>query len=332
MKVSIKEVAKLAECSTATVSNVINNRNKFVSESVRKKVLDAMEALNYKPNNFAQTLRKGRSNIVGFVVPDLTNYFFTELASGIQSVLSENGHQLIIMNSEYSLEKEKQYIRQSVDQYVSGIIIASLAEKYSHLEDCFSDDFPAVFIDRNPLGCKKDIITINNFQAAYEATQTLIRKGHQKIGIINGTLNISTSKERLAGYMAALEEAGIPVDDRLINHRSKDRTGHEGQRLIEELLEAGITAVFIVNNQMTIRVMQYLIERQIEIPAQIAVIGFDDYEWSSITKPSLSVIRQPTFEMGAKAAEILLKRINSPSADFQEQYMLPSKLIQRESI
>ncbi|WP_036719521.1 LacI family DNA-binding transcriptional regulator [Paenibacillus harenae] len=332
MKVSIKEVAKMAGCSTATVSNVINNRNKFVSESVRKKVLEAMETLNYKPNNFAQTLRKGKSNIVGFVVPDLTNYFFTELASAIQSVLSENGHQLIVMNSEYSLEKEKQYIRQSVDQYACGMIIASLAEKYSHLEDCFPDDFPAVFIDRNPLGCKKDCIAINNFQAAYEATQTLISKGHQRIGLINGTYNISTSKERLSGYVAALEEAEIAVDDRLIKHRSKDRTGHEGQRLIEELLEAGITAVFIVNNQMTIRVMQYLIDHQIEIPGQIAVIGFDDYEWSSITKPSLSVIRQPTYEMGVKAAEILLKRINSPSADFQEHYMLPSKLIQRSSI
>ncbi len=332
MKVSIREVAKLAGCSTATVSNVINNRSKFVSESVRKKVLEAMKTLNYKPNNFAQTLRKGKSNIVGMLVPDLSNYFFTEMAHAIQSALNEYDYRLIVMNSEYDLEKEKQYIRQSVDQYLSGLVIASLAEKYSFIEDCFSDDFPVVFIDRNPLGCKKDCIAINNFQAAYEATQTLIRKGHQKIGIINGTLNISTSKERLAGYMAALEEAGIAPDEQLIKHRSKERRAEEGHRLIEELIEAGITAVFIVNNQMTIRVMQYLIDRQIEIPDRIAVIGFDDYEWASITKPSLSVIKQPTYEMGVKAAEIVMKRIQSPSADIQENYVLPSKLIQRASI
>jgi LacI family transcriptional regulator len=266
------------------------------------------------------------------LVPDLSNFFFTEMAHAIQSVLNEYDYRLILMNSEYDLEKERQYIRQSVDQYLSGLVIASLAEKYSFIEDCFPDDFPVVFIDRNPLGCKKDCIAINNFQAAYEATQTLIRKGHQKIGIINGTLNISTSKERLAGYMAALEEAGIAPDEQLIKHRSKERRAEEGHRLIEELIEAGITAVFIVNNQMTIRVMQYLIDRQIEIPDQIAVIGFDDYEWASITKPSLSVIKQPIYEMGVKAAEIVMKRIQSPSADMQENYVLPSKLIQRASI
>lgn len=332
MKVSIKDVAKLSECSTATVSNVINNRNKFVSDHVRKRVLDAMETLNYRPNNFAKTLRNGKSNIVGLLVPDLSNHFFTELADAIQSVFSENEHQLIVMNSRYSLEREKQHIRQSVDQYLSGMIIASVSEKYSEIEDCIANDFPLVFIDRNPLGCKKDCITINNFQAAYDATRTLIHKGHRKIGIINGTLNISTSKERLSGYVAALEEEGISVDEGLIKHRSKDRNMEEGPELIKELIQAGITAVFIVNNKTTIRVMSYLIEQQIEIPNQIAIIGFDDYEWASITKPSLSVIKQPAYEMGVKAAEILLKRINLPSAGIQENYVLPSKLIQRSSI
>ncbi|QYR22369.1 LacI family transcriptional regulator [Paenibacillus sp. sptzw28] len=335
MKAGIKQVAELAAVSTATVSHVINN-TRFVSNETKEKVFRAMEELDFRPNAIAQSLRSQKSNTIGLIVPilpsDTSNFFFMTVAQGIQKTLKRHGYQVLLSNNNTEeLEEEKEQIRLFNTKLIDGLIIASIAEEVGYLNEIVKSRFPVVFIDRKPEGYKGDYILSDGFGGAFKAMQLLLDKGHTRIGCITGTLGISTSNERFEGYKKALAQPGIPFDPSIV--KIANSSFESGYECAEQLLSSSdITALFVANNVLTMGAIGYLQEKKINIPGDLAVIGFDDYDWTKITTPPLTVIRQPSFELGEKAAEVMVNRIenNDEQQEFKE-YRLQTELIIRGS-
>ncbi|QQK81427.1 LacI family DNA-binding transcriptional regulator [Salicibibacter cibi] len=325
---SIREVATKAGVSTATVSHVINE-TRFVAENTRQKVIHAMDELDYTPNFAAKTLRSQQTFTIGLVIPDISNHFFTSVVKGIEQNLYQKGYQLLVGNTDEKLELEIEKLKTFQAQQVSGIILASSAEHYQDIEPYLNLNTPIVFIDRIPDGTSGDYISVESEKAVYNAVQLLIERGHERIGMVTGIDTLSTTRERINGYRNALVHSRINVDENLIFEGDSKFTG--GYHAAEKLLtQPGITAMFVANNLMTIGACTYFKEYQITIPEDIAIIGFDDYEWAKITDPPLSVIKQPVEKIGEKAAEALLHKIKTDDSGNQS-IRLPTELILRES-
>jgi LacI family transcriptional regulator len=333
MAVNMKEVALKANVSTATVSHVINE-TRYVAEETKQKVFQAMKELNYRPNPVARNLRSRKSNIIGLIIPvqsdDTSNFFFMSIAHGIGSVLKMRGYQLIVSNTNEELEMEREQITMFNDQFIDGLIMAPTSQSHEFLHQELNGDYPVVFIDRKPEGYDRgDFILSDGKKGTYDAIKLLLSKGHKNIGFVTGPLGISTSDERLEGYKQALFEQGVQLDNSLIKEAIP--TLENGYNLTKELLASSkVTAVLAANNVMTMGVVKCLQDHNKSIPSDVAVIGFDDYEWAKITTPSLTMIKQPSFELGVKAAEAILRRIEEPDADFIEM-RLQTEIIQRES-
>ncbi len=330
---TIKDIAKEANVSIATVSHVINN-TRFVKEETKNKVLRAMEKLNYFPNFAARILSGQNSNIIGLIIPDIGSYFVMMVVKGIENVLQENGYMFFLNTTDEKIEKEKKIVKFMCDQFVDGIIVAPAIGDHSFYNEITKEKgTPIVFLDRKPFGIRRDLVLADNFKGSYEAICLLIKKGHKKIGIISGPPGLTSTDERLNGYIRALNEYGLPVDDSLI--KFGDNTFESGYKLTEELFEEKkITALYVVNDAMSLGSVQFLKKKAIKIPEQLALIGFDDSMWSLIVDPPLTVVQQPAYEIGKKAAELLLQRIREKESKTKyeyEEHRLQTKLIIRKS-
>ena len=324
----IKDVALAAGVSIATVSHVLNS-TRYVSDETRKKVEKAMKDLSYSPNYLAKSLKENRSNVVGLVVPDISNFFFTEIAGAIETTLRKYGYNLILCNTDENFQQEKEHISHLQSYMVSGMIIAPTTREYNYRKLFNSYNYPVAFIDRRLNTPQGDSVYVDTKSVSKKAVEYLIGKGHRRIAFIGASRSISTTEDRFEGYSEALKEHDIPLD---MNHvgfgGAKDDSGYEVcGRILEE---NDVTALFVSTSMMTIGAMRYLVEKGISIPDQIALIGFDDYMWTGITNPPLSTIKQPTVELGETAADILIKRIADRNADIRN-VVLDAELIIRQS-
>ncbi len=324
---SIKDVAIKSGVSVATVSHVINN-TRFVADSTREKILAAMEELKYVPNSMARSLRTNKTKTVALLIPDISNFFFTEVAEAIESVLSEKGYSLFLCNTGENISLEKKQMMLMSSQLVSGIIIAPTSRDFDYRSMYADVNYPMVFIDRKTNKLQADVVAVDGRTATYNAVSNLISKGHKRIGYVAGRDGLSTTDERLLGYLEAIEQNGIPIDEKLIK-RGDSKNG-SGYQLTEELLKTDATAIFVSNNLMAVGAIKCLSNEKISIPERMAIIGFDDYNWSTITNPPLSTIKQPVAKLGAMAAELVLKRIENPEGPYIE-YNLPAEFILRKS-
>ncbi len=328
---SIKSVAELAQVSITTVSHVINE-TRFVSEETREKVYKAMKELNYRPNNMARGLRSKKSKLIGLLVPitDNSNLFFMRIAHGIESALNKKGYTLLLGNTNENYEEEKKKINIFLSQQIEGLIIAPAFDEHNYLNEMIGEKFPIVFIDRIPKGFKKDYVLTDNFTGSYDAVSLLVGKGHRNIGYIGGSLHFNADLERLDGYKKALSDRGVAVDDALISlGNSNFEAGYElAGRLLADSPQ--ITACFVASNPMAKGVVSLLQERGIRIPDDLSIVVFDDFDWTRLTTPPLTVIRQNTYDLGIKAAKALLRKIDNPNGPCKE-YRLSSELIIRDS-
>lgn len=327
--ISIKDVAKHANVSTATVSHVING-TRFVSEETKRKVHQAMDDLNYRINSIARSLRSRKSHVIAFLAPILasetSNFFFMSVAAGIQSVLKQNNYHLVLSDSHEELEFEEDEIRMLSSQMIDGLIMAPASRECDY--DHYFGDYPVVYIDRVPNNHQRDSVLVDNKTVSKEAVQMLIGKGHKRIAFLSGPHTLTTTEERYEGYVEALTEAGITVDSQLT--RIGEVTLSNGYQLTDVLLQQDPSAIFVTDNVMAMGVMSYLQEKSIRVPGRIAVVAFDEFQWTRITSPPLTVIEQPAFELGVKAAEVMLERIENANAPRQE-HRLTAKLIVRQS-
>ncbi len=323
--VTIKDVARRAGVSIATVSHVINGTRK-VSSKTASRVWQAVEELGYQPNGIAQSLRTRTTHAIGVVVSDITNPFFATLVRGAEDAALEVGYSLVVCNSDEDPEKEEMYIRLLWKRRMDGLLIAPARDGTSPaLQELVRNKIPFVFIDRKAKGIEADVVLSDNVGGAYLATRHLIEKGHRRIGIILGIPGSTTTEERFAGYCQALEEAGLLLDKKLVNWGKYKLEG--GRKACSELLslEDPPTAIFSTNNQMTKGVLQELFARNISIP-RIAVVSFDDFDLAELFIPPITVVTQNPYQIGYIAFQVLLERISRPDNKEFKEIRVPVEL------
>lgn len=297
--VTIKDVAKLAGVSPSTVSRALSGKVPVDGET-KKKVMEAVEALNYKPNVLAKGLKEGRTNTIGLVLPNIQNPIFPYVARGVEDVARQNGYTVILCNTDESKDIELDYINKLKNRWVDGFIFATAVRDATHILDLKDEGVPVVLLVRN-IDNKVDAVIIDNFKAAYEGTCYLIELGYKSIAFINGNPELSLYRERLAGYKSALKENNIPIDDRLIVQNVEKM--EEAYNVTSALLDGGIMpdAIFAASDPKAYGAMGALRDKNINIPNDIALMGFDDLDTSKYMNPSLTSISQPCYKMGTAA-------------------------------
>ncbi|HDC92269.1 LacI family transcriptional regulator [Candidatus Acetothermia bacterium] len=327
---TIKDVARLAGVSVATVSHVING-TRPVSPETAAKVWKAIKELDYHPNAVARSLRTRVTHVIGVVVSDITNPFFATLVRGAEDAAIEAGYSLIVCNSDEDLGKEDLYVNMLRRRRMDGLLIAPVRDGASPaVRELSQSGMPFVFVDRKAKGIEADAVLSDNFRGAYLATNHLIERGHERIGVVLGIPGATTTEERYAGYRAALEEAGIEEDRELVVFGEYRASG--GYRCTRELLarRRPPTAIFSTNNLMTLGVLKALFAAGIRIPRGMAVIGFDDLEWAEMAQPPLTVVTQRPYEIGNRAVKLLLERLGG-RRDEPREIRVPVDLIVRGS-
>lgn len=329
---TLKEVAKKAGVSITTVSRVINGSSK-VNEETRERVKKAMTQLDYQPNRVAQRLRasNGRSKLLGLIIPDIQNQFYSGIVRGIEDVTYGNDYAVILCNSDENPNKERFYLEVLKSESVDGIILPPIHQFGEEIENILDMGIPIVCVDRKLMRKKVDTVVIGNEQGGYDAVSHLIELGHRKIAILTSSLQFSSFDERQKGYERALKENGIEIDKRLIKE-GDPRSSETARSLADELLQLDTppTAIFAANNLMTLGVLESLNKHNLQIPRDISIIGFDDLPWAKAISPPLTAVKQPAYEMGQKAAELFFKRVEDPSRETVEVVLEP-QLIIRES-
>lgn len=306
--VTIKEVAKLAGVSTTTVSYVIN-KSRFVSKETRTEVLKAINKLDYRPNIVAKSLRSGKTGTVGLMVCDLKNPFFAEILQGIETYMSRERYNIIVMDTNYDFDKEKESAGIFYAKQTEGVIIIPGGDSNENIKFLIERNIPVVLLDKKVKNVNADSVLVNNVGGSMQLIEHLISLGHKRIGIITGPLSFSTGEERLEGYLKVLREHSIPEDKDLI--KIGDFKKQSGYLLTLELLSLTLppTAIFACNNLMGLGAMEAIKERKIHIPEEIGLVIFDDLPWFDHIDPPLTVVIQPTFRLGEIAGKLLVNQI-----------------------
>lgn len=322
--ISIKDVAKHAGVSVATVSRVLNAKG-YVSEDTRKKVEQSIRVLNYKPNEVARSLFNKQSKTIGLIVPDITNPYFPELARAVEDTASKLGYTVILCNSDGKIKKEQHYLDVLMQKYVDGIIVSSNTLNHEQIK---SLNIPVVSLDRE---ISKDIptIVVENNKGARLATQYLRDKGCNRIAHIRGPLSIVNANERCEGYKAIVSNEPWFSENYIVNGNfDMDSAIAKTIELLQQHPE--IDGIFAANDTMAIGAIKAVHKIGKKTPEDIAIIGFDGISLSKATTPELTTIVQPIYEMGEKAAEMLIQFIEGKPVE-HPFLRLDIELIERES-
>lgn len=340
-QVTLNDIAARSGVAAMTVSRVVNG-NGYVSEETRERVLAAVAEMNYRRNGLARSLKRQKTETVGLVLGDLSNPYSTELANAVRESLSAQGFNLFICISEHSGKEDIAAFEALVDHNVDGIIVATRSNKEGNenLERIADSDLPIVVVGRDFRHSGVDHVSADNFAGGFEATQHLLDLGHRRIGFIGAAYEDRNDLKRLQGYLKALETHKLPVDERLITGRresvadipgySTEKIGYEGMKRLLSLPERP-TAVFARNDYTAFGAIGAIKEAGLSIPADIAIVGFDDTPLASHTTPALTTVRQPMRLQGQIAADMLLRRIRAVEAVDREERILDCELIIRES-
>ena len=310
---TVADVAREAGVSTATVSRVFNH-SPLVTEKTVREVLAVAERLNYNPSRVARRLRAQQSatGVVGVIITDIQNPFFSEVVRGIEDVAFNTEHGIITCNSDEDGEKERFYINTLISEQVSGLVIAPTPHNFDLLQNLVDRGYPIALVDRTGDEQNFDSVKVNNAEGAKAAVKHLIEFGHKRIGMVGGIPGITTTIERYQGYINAHLEQGIEVDEKLVSYGNSRQDGGIEQTKKLLALKEPPTALFVTNNLMTLGCLQELHERRIAIPEEMAVVGFDDMPWAVALNPPLTAVKQPGYELGSSAADLLFKRISMP--------------------
>lgn len=340
MKVTVKDIAKKAGTSTATVSMVLNNKPSRISKATRERILRIAKEMQYVPNKIAVSLATNRSYTIGLLVPDVCNMFFDLCANGVERYAYDHGYSVFQCNIDDSVEKGLKYLDNLATRCVDGIIIIPPSDINFNKNDTrmikfFNEtNIPLVLLDRAIINANVsyDFVSSDNKQGAFIATNYLIENGHTKIGCVVGPKEQYNTRERLEGYKNALLYNDIPFDETLIYYG--DYRFESGFEATKVLLEKGVSAIFSFNDLMAYGVYKYAFSHGISIPDELSVVGFDNIIYGDILPVGLTSIEQPAELMGQKACEILLNKINGdqPEDTPPINYFFVPKLVERNSV
>ena len=311
-KYTMRDVARLAGVSTSTVSAVVNE-NVPVSDDRKQRVLRAMSALHYQPDEIARSLKKGRTRAIGVVVPDITNAFYPEVVRGVEEAALAQGYAVFLCDSQEDAAKENDHLLALFSRRVDGVLLACCSDSIAY-ETTLRLHVPCVFVDRLPASKGEGTVSTDNVQAGYMAARHLLDLGHRRIAMIVGLLSLSPHRDRLEGFRKAMQEANLPIrDEYLVQGDVQIEGGFDAaQQLLA--LETKPSAVMVSNNKLLLGLLQALDEKKIRVPQQMSVVGFDDYAWNKYFSPSVTAIAQPTFEMGRQAFGLLFQFMHPDDA------------------
>ena len=327
---TIREVAESAGVSYATVSHVINN-TRLVSQETRERVLAAMDALNYRPNALARSLRQGKTNTLGLVLPDSANPFFAEISRSIEDEAFKKGYSVFLCNTELDIQRELFYVDVLSKKQVDGIIFVAAGDQADSLDFLRSRNMPVVLIDRDLPNVEVDAVLSDNQLGGFLATRHLLSLGHTRIACIAGPSSITPSAERIIGYRRALEEAGLSYDESLILRG--DYHAQSGMEITHSILqmEPRPTAIFALNDLMALGALRAAAEAGCSVPQDLAVVGYDDLEIAHFTNPPLTTIAQPKREIGAQAVHLLVDRMSHRNRPPTRLVLAPELIIRRST-
>jgi DNA-binding LacI/PurR family transcriptional regulator len=334
--ITIKDIAKALGLSTSTVSRALRDSYE-ISPETKEKVLVYARENNYRPNPIALSLKEKRSSSIGVLVCEIANSFFSQAINGIESVAQEKGYNVIIAQSKEDVEKEISSLQYLASRSVDGIIFSVSAEtsEFSHIQQLYARGMNMVSFDR--VVDFKDIhkVSVDNFQAAYDATSHFIQNGYKNIACVANASFLSITKERVDGYKEALKDNGLNVN---LDNIFYCAHGGLNYNEVEDIMKNAMSgnnkpdAILACSDKITTNIMRYTQKENISIPNQIGLLGFSNLDLTELLAPPLTVVRQPAYEMGRIAAELLIKQIESkrPLKQF-EDVVIKAELHQRDS-
>ena len=320
MKVTISDVARLAGVSTATVSHTINN-TRYVSGDTREKVCQAIRQLGYTPDASARSFRTGKKKAIGFIVPDISNKFFGTIIESAENYLSTQGYRLIIANTKENMEREETNLRLLTAGLVDGLLIASTMDDFRRLNGLIPAGFPVVLVDRTFEGQSYPSVSVSNFQPIYRSVCRLAAQGKRRVGILGGLPRLSTTKERIAAYRAAMRDCGLPLDENLILYG--DSMENSAPPCLDRLLERGCDAILVCQGLMASVTIAYLRGKGIQPRRDLELVSFVDYDTHAYEfyYDQVDRIVQPVVELGKIAGEQILLRVEKPDAPVAERVL-----------
>ena len=327
---TIVDVARHAGVSITTVSHALSG-NRRVAEDTRARIERSIRELGYRPNPFARGLRTERSHMVALIVPDITNPYYPTLARGMQEALLSEGYQMFVGSSDGDGNRERSFLDDSLQRRVDGVALAAFATKARTLAPVLRAGIPVVSIGATIQHRAVDLVRTDDVAGSRDATDHLIQKGYEPIGMIGGPQGTSPSDHRLEGYQAALAAAGVRFDPKIVAIGDFTRTG--GEKAMRELLarERRPRAVFCANDLMAIGAMDAAREAGLRVPRDVALMGYDDIEAASLVTPALSTVVNPADEMGHECAQLLLERMSDERGGARREVVIPHRLVLRAS-
>ena len=333
MAATIKDIARETGLSLATISKYINGGN--LREKNRIAIENAIKKLDYHVNEYARGLKSKKSRTVGVVLPELADLFNMKIVSVIERALQENGYSVIICDSQKNLDQEARSVEFLLNKQVDGIINIPMGNVSKHLRPAVEHNIPILLLDRplEDLNGIASCVLIDNQGAARMAVRRLLEAGHRKIGIVVGPAEFYTAQMRLQGYREALEEYGVPFEERLVARAGLTVEG--GYRQVRKLLKDAkdMTAVFVTNYEMTLGALIALNKEGIQIPQELSIVGFDNImDLSRVFRPSLTIISQPMEQIGLQAARLMLERLSGDASAAPMTVTLSASLREGESV
>ena len=331
--ITIHDLAKALNLNASTISRALNDHPKISSET-KKAVKQLAVELNYRPNALATSLRKGAAYTVGLIIPRVNRNFFASAIEGIEAVLNKAGYHLIIVQSNESLDKEKECIESLLNARVDGIIISISSETsdLSHLITVQEKKVPLIFFDRIPLNIEAGKVKLNDFMGAYKATEYLITHGYKRIAHLEGPRHLQMYAERKRGYLTALSDYGIVCEESLIieNCLTQEKGFEAAGRLTS--MESGPDAIFSASDYSALGALMFLKENGFSIPGDVAVFGFSNEPFTKLIDPPLSSIEQFPYKMGEAAAQLFLDEVNDKNYQPRTIEIMPEMMVRKSVI
>ncbi len=334
MTKTLNDIAKAAGVSVSTVSRVVNNKTEKyrISNKTKKLVIETAKKLNYRPNELARGLRLKKTHTIGLIVPDIANPFFSQVTRIIQTKAYQLGYSLIVCNTDENVETEIAQIELLRSKGIDGFILMPVGSDSDHIKKLLNSNFPIVLLDRCFDELRTNSVVVDNYKAAYNATEYLLKNGHRKIAIIQGIPRTYTSNARLNGYLDALKSFNVKIDEQYIVGKDFRReNGYIETKLLLNL-EKPPTAIFTTSDLITLGALQAIFEERNLIPNDISIVSFDDIDFGPYLISPLTAVSQPKEMMGEMAVKLLLEDIKLKGKSEKKRIVLPAELIVRKSV
>lgn len=332
MSTTMKDVARKAGVSINTVSRALNGKPD-VNEDTKKRILEIADKLNYVPNFLAKGLVTKNTRTIGVIVSDNADPFFATIVKGVEDFARSKGYNIILCNTDEKYEREEEAIRLLREKQVDGLLItlAPAQEKRADILELKRAETPFVLLNRHMDDVMTDYVINDNVYGAYIAVSHLIKSGHKRIGYISGPSQISSARERLEGYKKALLENSIEFDNSLV--KESNLRMEDGYRIMRKLLELKNrpTAVFAYSDLLAIGALRALVEAKLKVPKDMALVGYDDIEFSEFLEVPLTTVHQPKYRIGQEGTKILINRIENKDSEGLHQIVLKPELVIRKS-